>query len=182
MNKPRVNDLLDRASLHKKRLYMADVMILQRIARRGFGYSKVIAEQFGYSRRASNYHLRKLEVLGFIERIGRRRCPFQWYRVPRKTEVPVHHVLEYLVELFAENPARAYFLIDFLSATLPCSYASSGALERVDGASVPFGVRRAPGEWLEPVWLPFWIPIECLEEVVWFLDELSITWYASSLD
>ena len=182
MEKARVIEVLDHASQHSKRLYMTDVMILQGIARRGFAYSKVIAQQHGYSRRAANYHLRKLELLGFIERIGRRRCPFQWYRVPRKTKMPVHHVLKYLIDLFAANPERVYFFISFLAATLPCSYGCSRGVERVDGCSVPFAVRRSPSVWYEPAWLPFWIPIECFEDVVWFLDELDVTWYAASLD
>jgi len=161
-----------------KRIYMADVMVLHYIAKRGIGYSKLVAQHFSFTRRCANTHLRKLETLGLIQRIGRRRCPFQWYRITRETEIPIHAILKYLIDLFASNPHRNYFSFSFIVATVPSSYGSSGALERIAGASVPYNAKPATVPFFdEPAYLPLWIPIDCYEDVVWYLDELNTIWH-----
>lgn len=161
-----------------KRVYMADVMVLQYLAKRGMGYSKRVAQHFSFTRRCANKHLQKLETLGLIQRIGRRRCPFQWYRITRETEIPVHAILTYLIDLFVSKPHRNYFSFNFVVATVPSSYRPSGPLERIAGASVPYNAKPATVPFFdEPAYLPLWIPFDCFEDVVWFLDELDIVWH-----
>jgi hypothetical protein len=94
-----------------------------------------------------NFHLSKLEDLGWIERLGNRRCPFQAYRITRNSEPSVHRALEHGLDLFKRHPRRIYFLFSF--ATRPSYYGGGGGNGsllrfvmpgRPGGCSVPFGV------------------------------------------
>jgi len=110
-------------------------------------YSSEVAKALNLSIRRVNSHLSKLEGLGWIERLGNRRCPFQAYRITRNSEISVHRALEHGLELIRRHPQRIYFLFSF--ATRLSSYGGSrgrGSLMRwvmpgrPGGRSVPFGV------------------------------------------
>lgn len=84
----------------EKRLYVSDLLVLNEAAKYGFAYTREVSIYLNLSVRRINGHFSKLEQLGFIERYGQRRCPFQCYRVPRALEAPVHGLLEHGFRLF----------------------------------------------------------------------------------
>lgn len=123
-----------------------------------------------------NSHLSKLEGLGWIERLGNRRCPFQAYRITRNSETSIHRTLEHGLDLFRQHPKRVYFLFSF--ATRPSYYGGSrgrGSLLRFvlpgrpGGCSVPFGVHlpvvRREGFPDQSFWVPY-----CKLDVAMFFE------------
>jgi hypothetical protein len=124
----------------EKRLYWMDAEVLREVSN-GHLYTRDISMRLNRSRRCVNKHLSKLIRWGWIQRVGSVRCPFQWYDVDYSLEVSRARILDSIMEMWRQNPERAYFVMGFLSATVPSSYVwgrlwSPG---RSGGRSVPFG-------------------------------------------
>jgi len=162
-----------------KRLYYIDYLIFKLVSENGYAYSSQLAKRLNKSRRCINKHLHKLVNFGFIERIGRVRCCFQWYRVNRRLEIPAIVILEHLSNLWREHPDRTYFNFHFVIATVPSSYRTVDSLR--PAGSVPFGVRcvdvnRYVVEDFHAV-LEFWVPTCAFDDVLFYLDEIDVIEY-----
>jgi hypothetical protein len=172
---------------------VSDILVLRDVATyETFGavYSKEASNRLNLSIRGVNRHYSKLESLGWIERLGNRRCPFQCYRLPRETKIPVTRILQHFIGLIRQLPGRVYFPIWY--ATRPCSYGQSmfsrlnghmvrpvqklvvpGRMPgRPGGASVPFGVHLPVLRREGAVPMAFYVPFTDLDEEL-FLDVLD---------
>ena len=162
-----------------KRIYFVDYLIFKLVSENGYAYSSQLAKRLNRSRRCINKHLHKLVNFGFIERIGRVRCCFQWYRVNRKLEIPAIAILEHLSKLWRDHPDRTYFNLSFVIATVPSSY------RRVDplrpAGSIPFGVRCVDvNRYIVedfPAVLEFWVPTCAFDDILFYLDEIDVIEY-----
>ena len=153
----------------KKRVYVSDLLVLKAAAeqKNGAVYTRHVASSLNLSVRRVNGHFSKLESMGFIERYGQRRCPFQCYRVTRALDGPVHGLLEHGLELVRRLPGRFYFVFEFVSATRPSSYVQQRLPGFAGDRSIPFGERlpgmRGAHVVAERVSVVFWVPfdVEC---------------------
>jgi len=173
-------DLFSSLESQRKRVYYIDYLVLKLIYQKGYGYSGQLAKTLNRTRRCINKHLRKLEDFGFIERVGRVRCCFQWYRVNRRLEIPVIAILEHLEQLWKDFPLRTYFNLNWVIATVPSSYWSGRDSLRPAG-SIPFGVRCVDvNRYIVedfPTALEFWIPTCAFDDVLFYLDEIDVIEY-----
>lgn len=153
----------------KKRIYRSDIMVLHEIVKKGYGYTSKIAENLNVSVQTVNSHLRKTETLGWVERIGQKKCPYQWYRLPKDREIPIKRMLEYYIGCFQQHPKRVYYNNKW-AWFLP----QTKLLFQVP--SVPFHKRGAESvERRLPVSYDcgFCVPYEYLEMVLQDLEELD---------
>jgi len=161
-----------------KRVYFKDCMTVIELLNKGYGYASTLAEKMGRSLRAIQYTLRKLEDMGWVKRHGKARCCFQWYSVDHRNQVNVTRITDFLYELFL-NGKRTYFTIEFVTATLRCSYDSRCLSGRVGDRSVGFGERAAISVVEVPIFDELWVPLEVLFEIVDSYEFERVAWFFS---
>jgi hypothetical protein len=154
--------------LSQKRVYVQDVSFMGFILEKGFAYASDLAERFCTSVRMSNYTLSKLESLGWVERVGRRKCPFQWYRVPLKIEAEVLEIASKVSKSMKELPHRKYFNVTWkalrYSSKLVGDSLRGGGSIPFEGVSLACGARERASVW--------WLPV--VVNGFWVLDEFSL--------
>mgnify|MGYP001389209096 CR=1 FL=1 len=89
------------------RLYATDCFMLLKAMDHPL-YTKDLAATYKITTREAQYKTHKLEALGWLERIGQPRCPYQWYRVHPHDRAALATYLNYALNYFQQHPERSY--------------------------------------------------------------------------
>jgi hypothetical protein len=165
-----------------KRIYFQDLVVYHCIMKKGYATSKDLSRALNRSRRSINRHLKKLVLLGIVEKHGRYRCPHSWYDVRPDLEIPIAKAMEYLLGRFL-GTRRTYFSMRFVIATIPTSQRRLRTPGRPFDASVPYGAKKPLKTiWEAPLWSDFFIPLDDFDEVAFYLEDASIEWHLDQLE